>query len=154
MLLVICLPFLAHTQKADPPMVVEQTMMIKYPDAKKVKWEQEGDNAWEVNFVWEGTKYGVAYDNDGNRTVTERQLTNSEIPEKFITALNKEYPGYKIDEAWWIESEKGIFYEFELKGKSGEVEVLMNSNCAVVQEDEHGDEADHDHGEDADHDHD
>ena len=46
----------------------------------------------------------------------------------------------------YTESEKGIFYEFKLKGKEGEVEVLMNNNCVVVPDDDDDDDhSDHDH---------
>lgn len=139
-LLAICLPFLAFTQKSEPPLVVQQTMMIKYPDAKKVKWEKEGDSHWEVEFNWAGINYEVLYDNEGNRQETEHQLMESEIPEKFITALKKDYPEFKIDEAWIIETVKGTFYEFELKGKDGKVEVLMNSSGETFEEEEDDDD--------------
>ena len=138
------LPFLVVSQKADPPMVVQQTMLAKYQGAKKLKWEQEEGNLWEANFIWEGIRYEVVYDNQGNRVETQRQLADDEIPEKFITALSKDYPGYEIDEAWWIETLDGIFYEFELEGKDGEVEVLMNSNCVVIPDDDNDDDEDDD----------
>jgi uncharacterized membrane protein YkoI len=142
LVLFLLFSFFGFSQKADPPMVVQQTMMAKYQGAKKVKWQQEDENLWEAEFLWEGIRYEVTYDNDGNRVETERQLKDDEIPEKFFTALDKEYPGYKIDEAWWIETLDGIFYEFELKGKDGEVEVLMNSNCVVIPNDDDDDEND------------
>ncbi len=140
--LIISVPLLVFAQKSKPPMVVMQTMLAKYPDAKKIKWEEEADGVWESSFVWEGIEYEVEYDKAGNRLVTERELTESEIPEKYISALSKDYPDYEIKEAWWIESAEGIIYEFELKGKSGEVEVLMDSNCVVIPDEDDDDEKD------------
>ena len=134
-------PLLGFSQKADPPMVVQQTMIAKYQGAKKVQWEQEGDSIWEVEFIWEGIRYEVNYDNEGNRIQTEHELTDSEIPHNLLECLNKSYPDYEIEEAWWVETSQGIFYEFELEAKDGEVEVLMNSECSIIPEDDKDDEA-------------
>lgn len=141
--LLFLIPYLGFSQKADPPMVVQQTMMAKYQGAKKVKWEQEGEKLWEVEFTWEGIRHEVTYDNEGNRIETERELTESEIPQNLLDCLAREYPDYKIDEAWWVETLDGIFYEFELESKDGEVEVQMSSDCSVIpEEDDNEDDED------------
>ena len=86
----LCWAF-AFGQKEDPPVVVQQTMLAKYPGAKKVKWEKEDASHWECDFTWEGINYEVTYDQKGNRVKTERQLTDSEIPEKYKIACQSNF---------------------------------------------------------------
>lgn len=136
------IPFILPAQETEPQMIVQQTMLAKYPGAKKIKWQQEGESNWEAEFKWDGIKYEVVYDQDGNRLETERELMDDEIPERFRKALANEYPDHKIVEAEWLETLEGIFYEFELKGADGEVEVMMDSNCKILTEDEKGAEED------------
>ena len=129
-ILVVGLLFSATTIKAiEVPAAIQNAFQQKFPTAKKVKWEKEKSNDYEVSFVLNGKEVSALYSPEGQLKETETEISISELPKAVIDALNKKYPNIRIDEAAKIErADNSIIYETEVKIKKKKTDVLIDQN--------------------------
>ena len=129
-ILVLGLLFSASTLKAtEVPDVIEKAFQQKFPTAKKVKWEKEKSNDYEVSFVLNDKEVSALYSPDGQLKEKETEISISEIPKVVVDALNKKYPNVKIDEASKIErADNSIVYETEVKINKKKTDLLFDQN--------------------------
>ncbi len=132
----------------DVPAEVKTAFELKFPDAKKVKWEKENEKVWEVEFKMSGTEYSACFDADGAWKETEHEIKVSEIPAVVKSTLDSEFEGFEIDEAEMIESSEGTFYEFELEKGETEMEVVIDPNGMVISKEAEKEDSDKDEDDD------
>jgi len=124
--------------EADAPEKVKTAFSEKFPDAKKIVWEQEGENKWEAEFKMNSKEYSATYMADGSWIETEYEIKTKEIPEAVKNTLDTEFAGFEIEEGEFIENPEGNFYEFEIekeeKGKEEiEMSVVIDATGKVVK---------------------
>jgi len=129
-ILVLGLLFSASTINAtEVPDAIEKAFQQKFPTAKKVKWEKEKNNDYEVSFVLNDKEVSVLYQLDGILKEIETEIEISELPKSVVDALNKKYPNVKIEEAAKIErSDNSIVYETEVKINKKDTDLLFDQN--------------------------
>ena len=135
----------------DVPEKVKTAFSEKFPDAKKIVWEQEDENEWEAEFKTNGKEYSATFGADGSWLETEYEIETEEIPELVKNTLDIEFEGFEIEEGEFIENSEGNFYEFEIEKEEIEMEVLIDANGNVVKKEILKDE---DHDKDVDNDND
>ena len=129
-ILVVGLLFSATTLKAiEVPDAIEKAFQQKFPTAKKVKWEKEKSNNYEVSFVMDNKEISALYSPEGQLKETETEISISDLPKAVVDALNKKHPNVKIDEAAKIErSDNSIVYETEVKINKKKTDLLFDLN--------------------------
>lgn len=129
-ILVLGLLFSSSTLKAiEVPDVIEKAFQQKFPSAKKVKWEKEKSNDYEVSFILNNNEVSALYSPDGQLKETETEISISELPKAVVDALNKKHPNVKIDEAAKIErSDNSVVYETEVKINKKKTDLLFDEN--------------------------
>src|SRR6478735_2122107 len=96
----------------DIPPPVKQTFTQKFPNVKNVTWDKEDDASIEAEFKIGKTKYSATFDQAGKWLETESEIKKSELPETVLSAIAKEFSGFKIEEAERLETpESGKVYE-------------------------------------------
>lgn len=124
----------------DVPAPVLKAMENKYPDMKKVNWEKEADK-FEAEFKVEKKKVSVLFDAGGQWLQTETELSKSELPQSVIKFLDKEYPGFKLEEACLIKtSTNETMYELEVEKGKSELEITVSENGTALKTEEEKDE--------------
>ncbi|PNW27512.1 PepSY-like domain-containing protein [Formosa algae] len=123
--------FTITTEKA--PKKVTYAFELKFPKAKKVKWEKENDTEWEVEFKMNKTEYSANFLEDGTWTETEHEVNKRDIPAIVKSSLLSNFPGFKIEEAEISESKNGTVYEFEIEKDKEEIEVVIDVNGNIVK---------------------
>ena len=120
-------------QNNQTPSAVTSSFNAKFPNAQKVKWDKENAEEWEAEFKLNGSEYSANFKADGSWLETEHKIKKSSIPGPVKAAVDKEFPGFKIDEAEFIETPEGTFYEFEIEKGKQEKEVLFDSNGKLLK---------------------
>lgn len=117
----------------DVPAAVKSSFVQKFPDASKVKWDMENENEWEAEFKMDGKEYSANFEVSGVWKETEYEIKKSEIPVLVKTMLDKEFAGYKIEEAEVSETANGKVFEFKLENDETEMEVAIDPNGNVIK---------------------
>ena len=129
-----------QTPDAEPvPEVkdVEAEFNNMFPDATDVEWEDEGEY-WEVSFEMEtpeGEVEGeVWFDKDGNWLGTETEISTDALPQYVLDAIAaSEYANAEPDdEADYIQTPSGSWYELELECDDFEVEVMVTEDGTLT----------------------
>lgn len=127
-------------QKGDVSQNIKQAFHQKFPEAKNVSWDKENSNEWEAEFKMNGKEYSANFNNAGKWMETESEIESSDVPTKVSQAMANTYSNAKIKEAFKIEREDGIFYEYEFKLDGKTQEVLLNSNGTIIKKQDAEDE--------------
>ncbi|UZR98974.1 PepSY-like domain-containing protein [Chondrinema litorale] len=131
--------FLSYAQKEQEEKVPDKVLSAfksKFPDAKKVEWEMEGENEWEAEFKLNGKKYSSNFSTNGKWMETEYAIKTSEIPENINEILNQNFKDFKIEEAEISETASEKVYEFEIEVDDEEYDVIINSQGKLTKQKE------------------
>lgn len=141
---------ICFAQNKKVPKIVTDTFAKKFPEAKNVKWEFEDDESvWEADFKLKKIKYSSDFDESGNWLETEREIKETDIPDKVNKALQlyrkENLPKSMIKEAERVETSKGVFYEFELVKNNIKKSLTFSEDGLILkenleEEDEYDDE--------------
>jgi len=124
-------------KEAEVPDAVKKSFAQKFKNAKEVKWSKENSTEFEAEFKVGKQEQSSNFDNSGKWLVTETEIKTSELPEAVQTAISKEFAGYKIEEAENAEtSDRGNFYEVELKNGKVKYEVQISGDGKVLKKEE------------------
>jgi hypothetical protein len=138
--LVILVSGLANAQKlkeAEVPEVVKKAFNEKFKNVKEVKWSKESPTEFEAEFEAGKQEQSANFDNTGKWLVTETEIKTAELPQAVHASIAKEFAGYKIEEAEKAEtSDKGSFYEVELKNGKVKYEVQLSADGKVLKKEE------------------
>jgi len=130
------------------PAKVKAAFSQKFPNATKVKWEKENEKEWEAEFKMDGKEYSANFDNSGAWMETEYEISADALPETVKACLEKQFEGYKVEEAEVAESPEGTVYEMEIEKGKSEMEVSISATGKVLEKEqakeEGGDEEDED----------
>ena len=103
-----------YAQGAHVPPNIKAAFAQKYPVARKVKWDKEGDK-YECSFRLNEKSISVLYDINGQIEETETAIAVSALPpEAKIYAVSK---GHIKEAAKIVSSDGKVTYEAEVKGK-------------------------------------
>jgi hypothetical protein len=112
--LVLLTFFISSISAIDAPEAVVNAFSKQFPNITKVKWEKEKENLWEGEFKLDGIEYSACFDNEGNWIETEQEINMKDIPITIKAAIEKEFPGFKIEDVELIETASGKTYNFLL----------------------------------------
>lgn len=110
----------------DVPAAVKTKFAAEYPNAKKVKWDNE-DGKYEVHFEVNGAETSATYDANANKLATESEVEVSALPKGIADYFAKNHPGQKIQEAVKITDDKGTI-TYEAESKAGDFIFDANGN--------------------------
>jgi len=127
----LALGFLTFAQ--TPPQQVDAAFAKKFPNATKVKWEQEAENEWEAEFQYGGMETSACFDNSGTWLETETAIKRKDVPQAVLKAIEAEYKDWKIEAAEKIEKPDFSGYEIALEKNEYELEVLFSASGVIHQ---------------------
>ncbi len=109
---------------SQPTSSIEEFINTRYPDARIIEIDREDFGYTEVDIIYDGTLLEVLFDESGAWVRTTQELNRNEIPDVILNAVNNlintTYAGYWIDDADWIDSPTGEWYQIELETSRGQ----------------------------------
>lgn len=118
---------------SDAPEKVKAAFSLKFPNAKKVKWDKENETEWEAEFKMDGKEYSANFVLNGDWKETEYEIKKSEIPANILAILNQNFTKYEIEEAEISETSSGKTYEFEIEVGETKFEVSIDAQGKLTK---------------------
>jgi hypothetical protein len=133
-ILVVSILLSASTIRAtEVPAAVKTAFAQKFPTAKKVNWQKEKTNDLEASFMLDSKEVSATYSPDGKLKEVETEIPVSELPKAVTEALNKKYPGAKVNEAAKIvRADNTVVYEAEMKVSGKKTDLLFDENGITI----------------------
>lgn len=123
--------FAQKTKEQNVPQKVKNALLQKFPNAKEVKWDKEGNN-FEASFDLNDVDNSVLFNQEGKIVETEIEIKVNQLPKNALQYLNNNYKNQKVKEAAKIVTENGkTIYEAEIKGK----DLFFDENGNVIKRD-------------------
>jgi hypothetical protein len=132
--LMLFIGFRISGQKVKPvPESVRKTFSQKFPNIKRVIWDNSNIKEWEAEFRINRKEYSAIFDINGKWIKTCHEINKSEIPSAVKATLNKEFEGYKIQESEMCETAVSKVYQFELIKEADKIETIIDINGKIFQ---------------------
>lgn len=114
----------AFTQDNELPAKVDEAFKTKYPKAKSVYGYSE-ENNYKIEFEISQDTYTAIYSESGNWIETAKIISDSEVPAKAISTINKKHQDIQISYAELIENSKAEKY-YRLNCYTDEADYIIN----------------------------
>lgn len=101
---------------SEVPAAVVGALQAKYATATEVKWEKKGDQ-YKAAYKVGSRSHDLWLDKTGAVQKHKEDFPKKELPAAIVKALEKDFAGYKLDDADKIETEGKVFYQVKLEGK-------------------------------------
>jgi hypothetical protein len=112
----------------NTPEAVTTAFLKKYPEVKKVVWEDEG-KTYEAAFTMNKIEYSAVFDASGNFQEEEAEIKVSELPTAVTDYCKKNYADHKLTEAAKILNSAGIVtYEAEMSKDKMHFDVIFDAS--------------------------
>jgi hypothetical protein len=123
----------SHSRDVIPPTNLQQKFRADFPKASDVEWETSG-GIYEVEFDIRFRDCKAYYDSDGNLLMTVEEIYRSGLPAVVKNAAESKYPKYHFEDIDKIRRGTEVFYKVEMELRDTEVELLIQSDGAVLNE--------------------
>lgn len=131
--LMLCLALAVVAHATDVPLKVTDAFSAKFPNAKSVKWEKEGEN-YEAEFKADGQSYSAEFNSDGVWLETTEEIKYSSVPQSVKQTLDSLFSNKSITESEITESmNMGRHYEIELKSDGKRYVVTLSLSGQLIE---------------------
>jgi len=142
-----------HTNKQveHVPEKAQSNFSKENPDAKDVKWEQEGDY-YQAEYEVNGKEKEISYDKDGNVVAVETEIDAKDLPENVHSYMKENYNDAEMEEACELKHDNETYYMVEVETGNGETELTFDAKGNFVKkevepDDESGENEDNENDE-------
>ena len=111
------------TKGGEIPVAVKNAFKKKYPQVKKVKFDDE-NGTYEAEFKLNGKDMSVTYTANGTKMETETSMSVNELPKSVTSYVAAKKYGKIKEAARIVKADGSVVYEAEVK--SGD--LLFNEN--------------------------
>ena len=120
----------------DRSVVVNQTIRsyieARYPGASIRKAEYEYQGILEVEFLHDSVLKDAYFKSNNEWLYTEWDVALSKLPESVSAAIAEAYPSHRIDEADYIQTPAGEYYEVEIEKAGVEFWIYVTSEGVIL----------------------
>lgn len=135
--LTVCLAQAQKLKENELPAAVKDSFTKRFPKASGVSWSKENPTEFEAEFKSNGSEQSANFDQTGKWIETETEIKKSALPANVKAAVEKEFAGYKINEAEKTETfADGTFYEVEIEKGELNYEVQISTDGKVIKKEE------------------
>src|SRR5690606_21201669 len=100
----------------EVPSVIRNSFDTEFPEAVETDWEKKRED-FEVDFEVNKADYSALFTKTGEMVMVKQEVELKSLPGPVNEVLQKEYAGYRIEEAEKIDMEGIIYFQIELEGK-------------------------------------
>lgn len=117
----------------DVPKEVSESFANKYQKAKAIKWENEDNNLWEVEFKIANIEYDASFSINGEWLETETEIKVKELPENIKQKIASDFSDFEIEEAEKIETPKYKGFEVEIEKEETKIILVFDENGTILK---------------------
>jgi uncharacterized membrane protein YkoI len=99
---------------SEVPAAVQDAFTAEFADATDVEWEMK-DNQYEAEFDKNDTDYHVLFDASGQMISQKQEIEETELPAEVATAIQQDYPDFKVDDVEKLTRDGETYYQVELE---------------------------------------
>lgn len=123
---------------SQPTSSIESFITTNYPNARIIEIDREDRGYTEVEIIYENKLLELLFDSNSEWVYTKEDLHRNALPavvaNAVTNAINTSYPGYWIDDAEWVETPTGEWYQVELETSRGGDIYLEVTTDGIVSE--------------------
>ena len=98
----------------DVPAAVQDAFKSAFADATDVEWEMH-DNQYVAEFeMQDDTDYHALFDASGKMISQKQEIEKTALPTEVVTAIQKDYPDFEVDDAEKLIQGGDTYYQVEL----------------------------------------
>jgi len=115
------------------PSVIVNNFQKAFPKAADVEWELDGSN-YKVEFETGlfGQDHEVWYDHNGKLLRHKEEISKSDLPQKIMAAISRDFKGYRIDDVKKITEGNKVTYTMDLESFKEEWKVAFDSEGKLL----------------------
>ncbi len=115
------------------PASVISSFKTMFPKALKVKWEKEGKDAYEAEFMLNKVEYSANFDKNGKWQETEVEVKFNQLPVEVQQAVKNQFADFKVNEASKIENLKyKLCFEVEVEKAKEKLDLLFSPKGELI----------------------
>lgn len=117
---------------ADVSAAIKEFIADKYPNARILDIEKEKNGMTEVEIIHENISKDVMFTADGAWAYTKWDINERHLDAVIKNAVTAAYPGYKIDDADFIETPDGSYFLVEMEQGEKEINVKVTAEGVIL----------------------
>jgi len=121
-----------HLGKEILPPQVSTGFLNRNPEIKHANWAQDGEN-YIVTYEREGETMLSKYNYDGTWTGDFSPIEKDDVPDAVSQQLERDYQEHQIEEAFKVETEEGVHYQFVVSDETGENSIRFDAEGNQVE---------------------
>ncbi|GGK57550.1 PepSY-like domain-containing protein [Rufibacter glacialis] len=121
-----------HLTPGQLPSLVQNSVHVKFPQAKIIEWERTGAH-FEAEFDIAGIDHTVLVDTTGQILMQKQDITSAQLPQAITVALQKDYQAYLIDDLEKVEREGQVYYQVELENQNEDLKKVYAATGALAE---------------------
>jgi hypothetical protein len=117
------------------PDAVKNAFAKKFPVKNDVAWSKQDSARYEAQFSVHGIDTQAYFTSNGKWLETQTEIALSQLPQKVVQTITKNYPGCSIIEAEKIEDAKnGIFYQADIMSPKTKKELELKDDGSLYKQ--------------------
>ena len=100
---------------AEVPQAVQTTFSSTFANATDVEWKKK-DMDYKVSFKLDNTEQHAMFNSSGTLLSQGQKIREADLPSAVASAIKKDYPNHRIDDAYTIVKDGTTSYKVELDG--------------------------------------
>jgi len=114
------------------PVVVKTTFNSTFPNSSNVEWKKKNSN-YAVSFTMNDIAHHAKLDSTGKIIMRGKVIPISELPAAVTTAVQKDYPDYKISKVFAVMENDITSYKISFD-RMGDQKVVYDANGTRLKE--------------------
>lgn len=127
-----CVSFAQDLAQKDVPAVVVNAFQQKFPQQSAVEWELK-KGLYEAEFEIKNMDHSVYLDSTGKIVKHKQEIAISELPAAVNASIQKNFSGYKTEDAKKIEAGAKTTYKVDLEKGTEERKVTFSADGTIEE---------------------
>ena len=127
-----CVSFAQDIAQQNVPSVVVNAFQQKFPNQTAVEWELK-KGLYEAEFEVKTLDHSVYIDSTGKIVKHKQEIPVSELPAAVTASIQKNFSGYKVDDAKKIEAGSKVIYKVDVEKGAEERKITFGADGKIEE---------------------
>ncbi|ABG60764.1 PepSY-like domain-containing protein [Cytophaga hutchinsonii] len=127
-----CVSYAQDIAQKDVPAVVVNAFQQKFPQQSVVEWELKR-GLYEAEFEIKNMDHSVYLDSTGKIVKHKQEIAVSDLPSAVTASIQKNFSGYKVDDAKKIEVGNTVRYKVDVEKGAEERKVTFSADGKIEE---------------------
>lgn len=123
-----------NVKESSVPAVVKSYVTKNYPQVTMADWNYEKQgNYYTADFKINSMAYTVDISPKGEMINSTQEIADADIPMNIRADIGKQYPGFKITDAWKLNTKGKIWYKVAVNGQNTDQTLSYSSDGMLMK---------------------